>query len=188
MCPPEQSAPGTHSTLKELRMTARTSPLQHVLLAGCGDLGERVGTLLHAQGTPVTGIRRRPKPHGLPFPVLGMDLAEPDRRHELPAADAVVIAMTADEPTHEGYERAYRQTLAGLASILPRPLPAWCSSHRPVSWATGTVTLSPSRPRRRRKSNSQGSSQCRERCIRAVSGGDRGAVSRDIRARADTDD
>ncbi|WP_146341726.1 NAD-dependent epimerase/dehydratase family protein [Nesterenkonia sp. NBAIMH1] len=104
-------------------MTARTSPLQHVLLAGCGDLGERVGTLLHAQGTPVTGIRRRPKPHGLPFPVLGMDLAEPDRRHELPAADAVVIAMTADEPTHEGYERAYRQTLAGLASILPRPLP-----------------------------------------------------------------
>ncbi|TLP79870.1 NAD(P)H-binding protein [Nesterenkonia sphaerica] len=95
-----------------------TPPSQHVLLAGCGDLGAAVGQLLHKAGREVTGVRRTPQAGQLPFPVIGMDLADPGAQ-QLPAADAVVIALTSDTHDAAGYERAYRRTLRGLAKALP---------------------------------------------------------------------
>ncbi len=89
-----------------------------VLLAGCGDLGAHVGRLLHQAGHKVTGVRRNADAVNVPFPVLGMDLADPGTT-QLPEADAVVIALTADSYDAAGYERAYRSTLRGLAKALP---------------------------------------------------------------------
>lgn len=92
---------------------------RNILLAGCGDLGARVGSLLHGAGHQVTGVRRHPEASQLPFPVIGMDLADPGTA-QLPAADAVVVALTADSYDAAGYERAYRGTLRGLAAALPQ--------------------------------------------------------------------
>jgi nucleoside-diphosphate-sugar epimerase len=91
----------------------------HVLLAGCGDIGAHVGQLLHQAGHQVTGVRRNAHAARVPFPVIGMDLADPGTAL-LPAAQAVVIALTADSYDAAGYERAYRQTLRGLAKALPQ--------------------------------------------------------------------
>ncbi|RJN32364.1 NAD(P)H-binding protein [Nesterenkonia natronophila] len=98
----------------------RPSPPEgnHVLLAGCGDLGAHVGQLLTRSGHRVTGVRRNPQTARVPFPVIGMDLADPGTK-QLPAVHAVVIALTADTYDAAGYERAYRQTLRGLAKALP---------------------------------------------------------------------
>lgn len=91
-----------------------------VLLAGCGDLGTQVGLRLQAQGHTVTGVRRTPQKRRLPFEVIGMDLASPGDTL-LPEADAVVVALTPDSRDADGYQRAYRRTLRGLAEALPRP-------------------------------------------------------------------
>ena len=91
---------------------------QRVLLAGCGDLGTAVGHRLIATGHHVTGVRRRPNSGGA-FEVRSMDLADPGSAR-LPQADAVVVALSADGPEAESYERAYRVTLRGLAAVLPQ--------------------------------------------------------------------
>lgn len=92
---------------------------RRVLLAGCGDLGSAVGARLTASGHRVTGVRRS-RAHGSgPFRMLSMDLADPGDQ-SLPEADAVVVALAADSPDAESYERAYRRTLHGLAAALPR--------------------------------------------------------------------
>lgn len=90
-----------------------------VLLAGCGDLGSKVGALLHAGGIEVTGLRRRAAGTDVPFPVISRDLSAPDGE-ALPEVDAVVVALTSDTPDAAGYERTYRQGITGLAAALPR--------------------------------------------------------------------
>ncbi|WP_120005866.1 NAD-dependent dehydratase [Nesterenkonia muleiensis] len=100
---------------------------QRVLLAGCGDLNTQVGLRLHAQGHHVTAVRRSSEQRCLPFPVRQLDLAAAGAgpgsvpgTETLPEADAVVVALTADSSDAEGYTRAYRNTLHGLVSALPR--------------------------------------------------------------------
>ena len=100
--------------------SAPVSPApQRVLLAGCGDLNTQVGLRLHGLGIEVTGIRRSREERSLPFPVLQLDLSDPGAE-TLPDADSVVVALTADSSDAEGYRRAYRDTLRGLGSALPR--------------------------------------------------------------------
>lgn len=65
----------------------------------------------------MTGLRRRPGRHRAEFPVLGLDLADPGERL-LPPADTVVVALTADSVSAQGYETAYRRTLQGLRRAL----------------------------------------------------------------------
>lgn len=89
-----------------------------VLLAGFGDLNTQVGLRLSAQGLSVLGIRRRPERRRLPFQVIQRDLTESAGK-ALPAAESVVVALTADTSDAAGYERAYRETLRGLAAMLP---------------------------------------------------------------------
>lgn len=97
---------------------ADAAPGRRVLLAGCGDLGAEVGRRLHGRGDLVTGLRRRPERHRAGFPVLGIDLADPGDAL-LPPADTVVVALTADSRSAQGYEAAYRRTLQGLRRMLP---------------------------------------------------------------------
>lgn len=84
-----------------------------VLLAGCGDLGTRLGLKLVRGGHEVIGLRRHPE--GLPaaFEPLAADLTHPgDLR--IRDIDAVVITLTPDEYTDEGYDRTYRRGVEGL--------------------------------------------------------------------------
>ena len=93
-----------------------SSPLRAVLL-GCGDLGTRVGTALHAKGVDVTGVRRTVA--ALPPHIRGVaaDLvagAVPD----LPA-DLLVITMTPDRRDPAGYRTTYVEAVRrGLDAVL----------------------------------------------------------------------
>ncbi|KAA9394823.1 NAD-dependent dehydratase [Kocuria coralli] len=85
----------------------------HLLLAGCGDIGTALGERAARDGWHATGIRRRTD--GLPGPIspLQLDLTEPGG-FPLPAAEAVVITLTADGRTAADYERTYLGALRGL--------------------------------------------------------------------------
>jgi nucleoside-diphosphate-sugar epimerase len=93
-----------------------------VLIAGCGDLGQRVGRLLVTAGRRVIGLRRRPD--GLPAGIepLAVDLAA--GVPALPAADQVVFCAAPDAGDAAAYQRVYGtgwgNLLAALATA-PRP-------------------------------------------------------------------
>ncbi|GAA4856202.1 hypothetical protein [Saccharopolyspora cebuensis] len=84
------------------------------VLAGCGDLGGRVGVRLAASGYRVLGLRRRPD--RIPAPIEGraVDLGREVPR--LPADTGVlVVALTPGERTEQGYRDTF---VAGLRNLL----------------------------------------------------------------------
>lgn len=89
-----------------------------VLLAGCGDVGTALGLRLAERGVRAVGVRRRAD--ALPEPVepVSLDLTEPGEA-VLPAADAVVVTLTADGRDATAYERTYLGALRGLHLALP---------------------------------------------------------------------
>lgn len=93
-----------------------------ILLAGCGDLGIRLGLLLAAAGRRVHGLRRDPA--GLPAPIhaLAADLAEARSLEVLPPglSDLVYLAA-ADAFTEEAYRRAYVDGLRNVLNALDSP-------------------------------------------------------------------
>ncbi|UVI35260.1 NAD-dependent dehydratase [Brevibacterium spongiae] len=103
---------------------------RRILLAGCGDLGTRLGLRLVDQGHKVIGLRRRVAELPDAFETISLDLSllgSPERGGadapvrsdlRLDALDAVVITLTPDEPTRAGYERSYLHGLRGLARVL----------------------------------------------------------------------
>lgn len=104
-----------------MSISVNSSAALRVLLAGVGDLNTHAGLRLQAQGHHVTGIRRSQETRPLPFSVLAHDLTTTQNPGDLPQADAVVVALTADSSDAEGYTRAYRDTLRGLAAGLKAP-------------------------------------------------------------------
>ncbi|MGM0699952.1 MAG: NAD-dependent dehydratase [Actinomycetota bacterium] len=103
---------------------------RRVLLAGCGDLGTRLGLRLVDQEHEVIGLRRRVAELPDAFETIAMDLTglgAPERGRagdavrsdpRLNALDAVIITLTPDESTRDGYERSYLYGLRGLAHVL----------------------------------------------------------------------
>lgn len=92
---------------------------QHVLLAGCGDVGIALGELLSEQGWVASGIRRSvDKLPGYINPIP-MDLTDPGDQ-DLPEADAVVITLTADGRDVADYRNTYLGALRGLHQALRR--------------------------------------------------------------------
>ena len=103
---------------------------RRVLLAGCGDLGTRLGLRLVDQEHEVIGLRRRVAELPDAFETIAMDLTRlgaPERGRagdavrsdpRLDALDAVIITLTPDESTRDGYERSYLHGLRGLAHVL----------------------------------------------------------------------
>lgn len=90
--------------------------MAHILLAGCGKLGEALGTLLQQQGHQVTGIRRSKVE--MPFPCLQMDLTQPESIHLPQQVDYVVYTTTPSERSDQGYQQAYVNALTHLLDAL----------------------------------------------------------------------
>jgi nucleoside-diphosphate-sugar epimerase len=85
-----------------------------VVIAGCGDLGSRVGLLFAASGHRVIGIRR--SAGSVPAPIEGISLDLRTERPSIPAdTEYVVVAVAAGSRTAEAYRATY---LDGLANVL----------------------------------------------------------------------
>jgi nucleoside-diphosphate-sugar epimerase len=86
-----------------------------VLIAGCGYVGTKLGTLLAERGDEVWGLRRTPT--GLPPSIrpIAADLLNPRIGDKLPEVDQVVYAAAADSSTPDAYRAAY---LDGVQNLL----------------------------------------------------------------------
>ncbi len=96
-------------------------PTQSVLIAGCGDVGSRLGQSLSHAGLKVYGLRRNI--NQLPDGIHGLqaDLGNPTSLSDLPTCDIVVYAVTASDHTEAGYQAAYCDGLRNLLKALPNP-------------------------------------------------------------------
>jgi nucleoside-diphosphate-sugar epimerase len=87
-----------------------------VLIAGCGDVGTRLGLLLAADGDVVRGLRRNPD--ALPAPIRGVraDLATGDGlRAAAEGVQILIYAAAADGFSDDAYRAAY---VDGLRNVL----------------------------------------------------------------------
>ena len=89
-----------------------------VLLAGCGDVGTALGLCLAERGVRAVGVRRRADALPEPIEPVSLDLTDLGDA-VLPAADAVVVTLTADGRDATAYERTYLGALRGLRRALP---------------------------------------------------------------------
>src|SRR5690606_8472496 len=91
-----------------------------LLIAGCGDIGSRVGLRLATQGWRVQGLRRHVA--GLPSALqpLYADLASPHCPEDGPQAapDYVFYAVAAQQGDEAGYRAAYVEGLRNLLGCL----------------------------------------------------------------------
>lgn len=87
-----------------------------VLIAGCGDLGRRVGRLLAGRGSRVFGLRRQA--HELPAGIepLAIDLSAGVPR--LPAVDQVVFCAAPDSGDAPAYRATYETAWGNLLTAL----------------------------------------------------------------------
>lgn len=84
------------------------APHTRVLIAGCGDVGTRLGVQLAAAGAQVWGLRRDPSRLPAAIAPLAADLADGRGLAALPAGlDAVVYCAAADGPGQAAYRAAY---------------------------------------------------------------------------------
>lgn len=110
---------------------------------GCGDLGVRLAMQLNQQEYTVYGVRRNPlvalasKRRADVVKWRRGDASKKEDLEQLLAvgADVVLATFTASERTESGYQRAYIETAAALAEVLPKlPRPPrlliWVSSTR----------------------------------------------------------
>jgi nucleoside-diphosphate-sugar epimerase len=93
----------------------------HVLVAGCGWLGQAIAAALEALGDRVTAVRRDPaRVAALPFPAIAVDLAGPRATKKLPRdVDAIVASQSAGADSLEAYRDAYvraNETLLALGA------------------------------------------------------------------------
>ncbi len=93
---------------------------EHVLIVGCGDIGERLAQCLPQDAYEVTGLRRNP-PADLPFlHYQACDVTNAEELAEVLRQDfaVVIITMTPSERSDAGYQRAYVQTCRNLVEEL----------------------------------------------------------------------
>jgi nucleoside-diphosphate-sugar epimerase len=89
---------------------------ERVLIAGCGDLGQRVAQLLLAQGNEVYALRRHAPASDAPLRWLSADLTQPETLRQLPVDITQLVYL----PTPDGREEAaYRAVFVdGLRHLL----------------------------------------------------------------------
>lgn len=101
---------------------ASSAPRERMLVAGCGDLGARLGERLAGQGHRVFGLRRRPERVPAPLEPLGADLLKPDElAGRLPEGlTRVFFILTPDRYDGPGYEAAFVTAQRHLIDALHR--------------------------------------------------------------------
>jgi len=102
-----------------------SAPRKNILIAGCGDVGCRLGLRLVGEGHTVWGLRRRPEALPAELRPLAADLSDPETLRDLPPAlDVVVYTTAADGHADEAYRRAYVTGVDHLLNVLEaRPDP-----------------------------------------------------------------
>lgn len=95
-----------------------------ILIAGCGDIGTRLGILLSAQGHTVYGLRRSPSRSPSPITFIQADLTNPETLRSLPQTiDRWVYLATPDTRDEAGYRAAYVDGLQHLCEAIHRKTP-----------------------------------------------------------------
>ncbi|MHC1478894.1 NAD-dependent epimerase/dehydratase family protein [Frateuria aurantia] len=93
-------------------------PNRPVLLAGCGDLGLRVASILRSWGQPWLALRRTPPSDAEPAAWLAADLCRPETLAALPTAiDTVLYAPTPAARDPASYQSIF---VDGLEHLLDR--------------------------------------------------------------------
>lgn len=93
--------------------------MKRVLIAGCGDVGSRLGGLLARRGHGVWGLRRHPEnlPEGIE--PLAADLTDPVTLQDLPPdLDLVFYTAAAEGRSDEAYRQAYVDGVRHLLEAL----------------------------------------------------------------------
>lgn len=92
------------------------TPRETVLIAGCGDLGQRAGSLLAAAGHRVLGLRRGPAalPAGIERVACDLAKAVP----ALPPVDRVVFCAAPDDGSAQAYRAVYGVAFDNLLRAL----------------------------------------------------------------------
>ncbi|MBH8580796.1 SDR family oxidoreductase [Bisbaumannia pacifica] len=86
------------------------------LIVGCGDIGITLARQLKAQGTSVTGVRRRPEAlTEAGIAAVAADVQDAESLAALPDAEVVVYVISADRFEEEAYRAAYPD---GLKAVL----------------------------------------------------------------------
>ncbi|MGH1462559.1 MAG: SDR family oxidoreductase [Neptuniibacter sp.] len=94
-----------------------------ILIAGCGDVGSKLGTLLLQQGHKVIGLRRNI--NQLPPGIQGIstDLTQFDALSsalkEIQTCDILVYATAASQHNEDGYQAAYVDGVTNVLNALP---------------------------------------------------------------------
>ena len=93
---------------------------KRILLAGCGDLGERVAKLLRASGDEVWALRRQPPKHAAKdVHWLAADLTDPDTLGGLPKGVTHVVYLAApDSRDKASYRAIFVDGLSNLIAAL----------------------------------------------------------------------
>jgi len=90
--------------------------MKRLLIAGCGDVGIRLGRRLDPQQWLVHGLRRNPQALPANVQPVRADLLDPGSLKEVAEHwDAVVYQATPDERTPEAYRNAYVRGLENLS-------------------------------------------------------------------------
>lgn len=98
---------------------------EKLLIVGCGDLGRGLAERAAELGYQTTGIRRTPPDESPPYLTYvsadALSLSQMEGAMA-PSFDVVVITMTPDERSDEGYRKAYVQTCENLNMALQNQL------------------------------------------------------------------
>ncbi len=90
--------------------------MARILIAGCGDVGSQLGSILADHGHKVWGLRRHPEALLQQIQPLAGDLADPKSLTQLPLnIDTLYYTAAASEYSDAGYQSAY---VDGVKNIL----------------------------------------------------------------------
>lgn len=102
--------------------------MANILIVGCGEVGYRVGLVLHERGHRVTGLKRRPLTIDSPFPIIAADIRQASTLSVLSTDfDLVLFIVSAASRQADEYQALYQiglnHVLAHFASA--RRSPRW---------------------------------------------------------------
>lgn len=93
--------------------------MERILIAGCGDVGSRFGSLMARRGHQVWGLKRKPDDLPTDIEPVAADLNDPATLRDLPPEPTLVAyTASADERSEEAYRRAYVEGVRNLLDAL----------------------------------------------------------------------